>query len=153
MMAKDTEVAQALATAIGREEEAHRFYSDVAARAGNPAVKETFLALAKDELGHKTFLEGARQDLRLLDKLPAVPDYKVAEATAQPTLSVEMKPADAFALAMKKEEEAARFYEGLAESAKDPQLRAMFGNLARMELGHKSRMESLFVAVGYPEAF
>jgi len=29
----------------------------------------------------------------------------------------------------------------------------MFENLARMELGHKTRLEHMFVDIGYPEAF
>jgi len=45
------------------------------------------------------------------------------------------------------------FYRGLAQSATDATLSAMFENLARMELGHKTRLETMFVDVGYPEVF
>jgi rubrerythrin len=64
-----------------------------------------------------------------------------------------MRPAEALALAMKREQEAAEFYLGLARAAADPALRAAFEDIARMELGHKARLEGMYVDVGYPEAF
>lgn len=139
--------------AIAAEVEAHEFYTEVAKRSTNASVKRTFTELAADELSHKKFLEGCRLDPTQLQKIQTGPDYKVAEATALPELSIDMTPAEALALAMKKEEVAARFYEDLAASASDAVTRSMFENLARMEIGHKTRIEDLFVGVGYPEAF
>ena len=46
-------------------------------------------------------------------------DYKVAETVDEPELSMAMKPADAFALAMKKEEAAMKQYTGMAEMCAD----------------------------------
>lgn len=139
--------------AIANEVEAHEFYTKVSERSTNASVKRTFAELAADELSHKKFLEGCRVDPTQLQKIQTGPDYKVAEATELPELSIDMKPADALALAMKKEQEAARFYEGLAANAKDAVTRSMFENLARMEIGHKTRIEDLFVNIGYPEVF
>jgi len=139
--------------AIAREEEAYTFYTGISERQSNPAVKQTFDELAQDELGHKKFLQACMTDPALLSKVPLPTDYKVAEATDEPDLSFDMKPADALALAMQKELSAAQFYQGLAAAANDPVLSAMFSNLARMELGHKTRIENLFVDIGYPEAF
>ena len=139
--------------AIASEVEAHEFYAKVSERSTNASVKRTFAELAADELSHKRFLEGCRIDPTQLKKIQTGPDYKVAEATALPDLSIDMKPADALALAMKKEEQAARFYEGLAKTATDAVTRSMFENLARMEIGHKTRIEDLFVNIGYPEVF
>jgi rubrerythrin len=147
------DIAAALEAAIRGEEEAHDFYEDVARRATNPAVRQTFFELAEDELGHKVFLEGCLEDPRLLEDLHVGPDYRVAEATSLPALSLSMGPADALALAMKKEEHAARGYEALAGASSDRDIKAVFENLARMEVGHKVRLESLFVNIGYPEAF
>ncbi len=142
-----------LDAAICSEEEAYQFYTQVAERVANPVVRQTFSALAGDELGHKVFLKGCREDPRLLETLPVPPDYKVAEATALPDLSIDMKPADALALAMKKEEQAARGYEDLAKISCDPDMKALFESLALMEIGHKARIENLFVDIGYPEVF
>jgi hypothetical protein len=32
-------------------------------------------------------------------------------------------------------------------------MKDVFNNLANMELGHKHRLETVFVDIGYPEAF
>ena len=148
-----TDIKSILEVAIGREEEAYEFYANVAERMTNPAVKEIFGQLSQDELGHKMFLLAAQKDDQIVAKLPVPADYKVAEATELPALSIDMKPADAVALAMKKEQQSVELYRGLAQAASDPTLAAMFDNLARMELGHKARLETMFVDIGYPEVF
>ncbi|MBN1630209.1 MAG: ferritin family protein [Thermoleophilia bacterium] len=152
-MAQSTDIAAIFEAAIQNEEEAYDFYSEVAQRATNPVVRQTFAELAGDELGHKVFLQGCLKDSCMLRDFPVGPDYKVAEATPLPDLSIELKPADALALAMKKEEMAARGYEALAKDAPDADQRKVFENLAKMEIGHKTRLETLFVDIGYPEAF
>lgn len=152
-MARSIEIAAILEAAIRSEEEAHDFYVEVAQRATNPVVIQTFSELAGDELGHKIFLTGCLKDSCLLEEIASGPDYKVAEATPLPELSIDMTPADAVALAMKKEEQAAREYESLAKVAPSPEMKKLFENLARMEVSHKTRLEKLFVDIGYPEVF
>ena len=152
-MAPALEITRILDAAIGREQEAFAFYSRAAERVANPTVRETFTQLAQDELGHKVFLQACLEDPRIADRLPAPADYRVAEATEEQPLSTDMKPAEALALAMKREQGSAEFYRGLAAAATEATLRAMLENLARMELGHKTRLEHMFVDIGYPEAF
>lgn len=148
------EIEKLFSTAIGREIEANEFYREVARRTQNQDVKRVFEDLAKEELGHMEFLEGMKSDpTRLMTIDPPKADYKIAEATKLPALSIDMKPADAIALAMKKEQEAVEFYKRLASYAKDNQIKKMFENLANMELRHKHRLENVFVEIGYPEVF
>jgi rubrerythrin len=64
-----------------------------------------------------------------------------------------MKPADAIALAMKKEEEAMVQYKQMAESCSQPEKKQVFLDLAAMEQGHKQKMENAFVDIGYPEVW
>jgi rubrerythrin len=143
-----------LATAIAREVEANTFYRGVAERSTDPAVKEIFTGLAVEELGHREYLETISGDPQILGCLEAPEDdYGVAEATELAPLTFDMKPADAFALAMKKEQRAAEFYTRLARSATDPGVKEAFEGLANMEKRHKTRLEGLFVQVGYPEVF
>ncbi len=143
-----------LATAMDSELEANRFYSEVAGRATNPNVKQIFTELAGDELGHWQLLDAARRDPALVSRMSGpIADYRVAEATALPALSIDMTPADAIALAMKKEQEAVELYTRLAKGASDPVLSAALMGLARMEQGHKTRLETVFVQIGYPEVF
>ena len=142
------------AVAIGRETEAFEFYDAAAKKVADRSVSETFMQLAGEELGHRELLEKFRYDPTLVMKMSAPPaDFKIAEATPLPVLSTGMKPADAIALAMKKELKAVEFYLSLAQSSIDTGLRDIFRNLANMELGHKHRLETMFVSIGYPESF
>jgi rubrerythrin len=45
------------------------------------------------------------------------------------------------------------FYRSLAEATGDAEMKNIFKNLAAMELGHKQRLENVFVEIGYPETF
>ncbi|MCU0663230.1 MAG: ferritin family protein [Myxococcota bacterium] len=152
-MTSPNSVSDIFKMAIQEEEEAYSFYTKVAASMKNAAVKEIFLGLAKDELGHKEFLRGCASDATLLQKVAVPDDFKVAEATPLPALSTDMKPVAALMLAMKKEQRAAEGYRALSGAAKDPAYRQMFQKLADMELGHKAALESAFVNIGYPEVF
>ncbi|HQP36954.1 MAG TPA: ferritin family protein [Polyangiaceae bacterium] len=152
-MTNPSSVTEILQAAIKEEEEANAFYAKVAETARDAAVREIFLGLAKEELGHKQFLLGCMADTELLKKVSAPMDYKVAEATAEPPLSTDMKPVDAIALAMKKEQQAAEGYRNMARSTSDAHYRQMFEKLSEMELAHKAALESAFVNIGYPEVF
>lgn len=141
-------------TAIAREREANAFYADAAKRVADPSVKAILEELAAQEKGHEELLWKMKGDPTLAVRFTAPPDWKVAESvTALPPLSTSLKPAEAYALAMKKEQEAAELYTRLASLCGDPASREAYENLANMELGHKQRLEALYVDVGYPEAF
>ena len=148
------ELTRIFSLATQRELEANAFYGRVAKTAGNAEVKKVFEQLAQEEMGHFELLEKLRIDPTLPMKITAPKqDYKLAEATELPAFSDAMKPADAIALAMKKEQQAVEFYRGLAAAAGDSGIKDIFDNLANMELGHKHRLETVFVDIGYPEAF
>ncbi len=149
------ELNQLFSVAIQREIESHEFYLQVAGRVDNAGVKQVFNQLAQDELGHKELLEKFKSDPTLVMKFSETPlvDYKIAETTDEPRLSIHMKPADAIALAIKKEQRSLEFYQGLARGANDAEMKRIFETLARMELGHKVKLENVFVEIGYPEVF
>lgn len=140
--------------AIEREVEANEFYSKAAKASKDPSVRAIFADLAKDELAHMELLERFREDptLQMKMKKPAA-DYHVSEEMDLPAFSADMKPADAIALAMKKEQQAMEFYRGMAAQCSDKELCSIFNSLADMEEGHKCRLETAFVDIGYPEAF
>lgn len=148
------EFDQLMATAIKREMEANAFYGDVARKVENEDVKKVFAELASEEMGHAELLERYKADPTMVMKInPPDLDTKVAEATDLPELSVNMKPADAVALAMKKEQQAVEFYRGLADGTDDAEVKDILTNLSNMELAHKSRLENIFAQIGYPEDF
>ncbi len=147
-------IEKILEDAIGREVEAYEFYQQVYERVDDSGVKDVFAELAKEEQSHRDILEQyLHNPVMLMHIHPPSADYQIAEATELPKLSIDMKPADAIALAMKKEQQAVQFYRALAEQATDPKAKSVFEDLTNMELGHKRRLEDVFVQIGYPEAF
>jgi rubrerythrin len=148
------EFADLIGVAIEREVEAQEFYRKVADRATDKSVKQTFAQLSREEGGHRDLLETYKSDPTLPFTIKApVTDFHIAEAEALPVLTVDMKPIDAIALAMKKEQQAVEFYRRLAQSSTSPEHRQVFDTLTNMELGHKHRLENMFVDTGYPEVF
>lgn len=148
------ELEKIFSIAVGREVEAHEFYKEVEKRVDDESVKAVFKQLAREELEHMELLEKLKADPSMPMKFETPPkDFKVADATDLPELGIDMKPADAIALAMKKEQQAMDFYRTLADAAGEAELKNIFRSLADMELGHKQRLENVFVEIGYPETF
>jgi rubrerythrin len=144
-----------IAGAIKREVEAYEFYQQVSQKVQDPYLKDLFLGFAEEELRHQKILQGFQGKDDAAVHFVRVPDYHVAETVDEPEaeLSIRMKPADAIALAMKKEEAAMRHYSQMAEACSDPAQQKVFLELAVMERGHKNKMEKAFVDIGYPEVW
>ena len=139
--------------AIRKEEAANQFYAALAQRVKNRAVQEIFTELAKEELNHKTLLTSLQAAPLIHTKFARVPDYHIAESEAQPVVTPDMPLRDAVALAMKNEQQAAQLYRVMAQATTEADVRELFENLMNMELGHKNKLETLFVDIGYPEVF
>jgi rubrerythrin len=112
-----------------------------------------FASFVDEEKRHEKILEGFRAKGAAHLHFKKVPDFKVAETLETPTPSVEMKPADALALAVKNEEVAMKHYGELAAACSDAEQAAVFQELAAMEREHKHKMETTFMDVGYPEVW
>ena len=139
--------------AIAGEKEAQEFYTVAAYKIDDPYLKKMFEQFAKDEKGHEKILKGILSKGAINLYFDESTDYKVAETVDTPKLTTDMKPADAIALAMKKEEEAMKQYTDLAEACKDPSQKIVFLDLAAMERAHKLKMEKAFVDIGYTEVW
>jgi rubrerythrin len=142
-----------LKRAIEGEIEAAKFYADVAAQSENAYIKDLFAAFSAEEERHREILTQFRQDPAAAVSFEKVPDFHVSETVETPPLSMNMKPAEAVALAMKKEEAAMQQYNALADLCNDPARKKIFIELAAMERGHKAKMETAFVDIGYPEVW
>ncbi len=142
-----------LSGSIQREIDAQRFYRDAAEASGDGFLKDLFTGFVTEEKKHEKILRGFLESVP--EKIPFDEnrDYHVSETIARPEVSSEMKPADAFALAAKKEEEAMNQYTALADGCTDAEQEKVFRNLAAMEREHKLKMENAFVDVGYPEVW
>lgn len=148
------EYKEILAQAIVNEEDAYRFYQAVADKTEDGFLKELFAGFAQDELEHKELLAGylAGDTVKELSFETTI-DYKITEAVDKPKLSLDMKPADAVALAMKEEEEAMNLYLSLAQASANAEQKALFQSLADMERGHKTKLESLYTEIAFPEVW
>ena len=139
--------------AIENEVEAQKFYEEAAQKVENMQLKEMFADFAEEEKRHREILKQVYISNRMGDYFQEDKDYHIAEDLELPELSTDMKPADAIALAMKKEEAAMLQYTSLAETCPEPDKKKVFLDLAAMERGHKLRMENAFVDIGFPEVW
>jgi rubrerythrin len=142
-----------LQNAIQSEIDSQNFYRSVADKMSDAHLKSMFGNFVQEEKKHQDILEGFREAVPASLPFKEDRDYKVAETAEAPKPSTEMKPADAFKLAMKKEEEAMDHYLDLADGCTDPEQERIFRDLAAMEREHKLKMENAFVDVGYPEVW
>lgn len=151
---KNKDFRKIIQMAVDNEIEALEFYLKAAHKAKYENLRSLFLELAEEEKGHKKILEAYLNDETLaLDFRESHGDYGVSDTVSLPPLSSDMPFADAIALAMKKEEEAMRVYGKFAEAATDHLLKDTFLQLARMEQGHKVRLEEIYTNAAYTEVW
>lgn len=146
------EFKRIIGLAVAAEVEAYDFYTAAAAKTKDSNLGSIFQELAGEEKKHRELLEQLTIEVKPASLEP-VEDYRVAESVDKPQLSVSMRPADAMALAMKNEQEAMAQYTALAKVSADPAQRALFESLARMEQGHKVRLEGLYTQMAHVEVW
>lgn len=146
------EYKKVISMAVGNEIEAYDFYTAAGEKVENAGLKSIFKDLAAEEKKHQDFLQGLLTQAKPM-KFDENEDYKIAESVEAPKLSITMKPADAMALAMKKEEEAMAMYAELAKASADKDQKEMFEALSRMEQGHKVKLEGVYSEMAYVEVW
>jgi len=139
--------------AIGKEIEAQNFYKDVAAKATDGFIKEMFTSFVDEEKKHEIMLKNILKNKPIGSNFKASHDYGISKTVEKPDVSSGMTLADAFAIAMKNEEEAMNMYLRLAKDCNSADARNIFEDLATMEKGHKFKMESAYTETAYPEAW
>ena len=126
--------------AIEREIEANQFYTELAEKADNPAMREVFAGFAKEEAGHKVKLEAVKRG-ELVMKPDSVRSLGIADYVVDVEPKKDMSYADVLVVAMKKEKAAYRLYLDLAAVAEAEELTNTFLALAQEEAKHKLRFE------------
>jgi rubrerythrin len=127
--------------AIGNEEEAAKFYTDLAEKAELAPMRKVFEDFAREEQGHKAKLLGVKQSGKMEPAPKAVLDLKIGDYLVDPPPGPEMDVQQALILAMKQEKAAFRLYTDLAAATDDENLRALLLALAQEEAKHKLRFE------------
>ncbi len=142
-----------LGMAIENEIEAAEFYQGVYDQTGDASLKSIFGELAQEERKHREMLEGFLKNEGQRMRFKAGADYNVASTIEMPRLSMEMKPVEAIALAVKKEEDAMLMYQEFANASDDAEQKEIFENLVRMEKSHKINLEELYTNMAFPEVW
>ena len=139
----------------GIEKEIHSqlLYTDLGRAVKEPAARDAFRELVKQEKGHQQLLEqylhgelkeGALQPQQVMD-------YKIAEYFDLPDISAEIKLADVFLLAANREKSSHEFYLDLARAHPAGKVKRLLNKLASQELEHKQRVEFLYTEVAFPQ--
>ncbi len=140
-MEKFKNIDEVLVFAMKSEQEAVDFYNQLANQMQNQEMKETFLQFAREEVAHKARLQKIK-DERLFDLSDEkVQDLSISDYVVNVKPSPDMKYDEALVLAMKKEKAAFKLYTNLAKRTENPEIKAVFNNLAIEESKHKLRFE------------
>lgn len=138
--------------AIRQEELSHEFYSRLARLVTHQDTKDTLAWLAKDELEHKAFLESCLTPTGCTLTGQAQ-DTHLAEIMKTPAITPDLTPKEALMVAMKREEGSYHFYQRLASLQPPGEAKAFLEKMAKMELGHKEKVEYLYANVAFPEVW
>ncbi len=134
-------VDEILDFAIGQEEQAAEFYTELAGRMDRPWMSEIFKEFAKEEMGHKRKLLEVKAGKRLMAAEQKVLDLKIGDYLVDVEPTDHMDYQQALVVAMKKEKKAFRMYNDLAGATDDANLKTLFLSLAQEEAKHKLRFE------------
>lgn len=139
--------------AIGEEIASYEFYKDASEKIEDQNLKSLFSELSQDELKHKQYLEEFAKSGATTIKIDGSEDYKLSEELDEVELSTDMSFKDAVQLAMKREEAAMNQYKDIAASCEDEEEKKTFEGLSEMEQLHKTRLEDIFLNVGFREVW
>jgi rubrerythrin len=151
MDATSRRIANALKTAIRREERTSAAYLSKAKKTRNPAAKKVLETLAKQEIGHankllKVLNKGAdlsnlgKRGKELAGELRVVNDDVRAIENSSEVVKVLRK-------ASKAEENSARLYRSMEKIYKGLDVGDLFGKLAEEEDKHKERIEKVLATM------
>ncbi|MCD6216524.1 ferritin family protein [bacterium] len=142
-------VDEILDYAIEREEDAARFYTDLAAKMEKPALQQVFRDFAKEEYIHKARLQEIKKDKTLEPSKEKILNLKIAEYVEEVQESdSDFNYQKALVLAMNREKRAYILYSNLANATDDEVVKNVFLALAQEEAKHK-----LFFEVEYDDVY
>jgi len=127
--------------AIKNEEEAAKFYTDLAAKTDSASMREVFQEFAGEEQQHKAKLLGVKQSGSMTPASAKVADLKIGDYLVEAEPGADLDYQQTLILAMKREKAAFKLYTDLAAATADADLRGLLLALAQEEAKHKLRFE------------
>ncbi|MDP2729492.1 MAG: ferritin family protein [Dehalococcoidales bacterium] len=152
-MATQFTLHEILEKAIEREIESQLLYRDLSQKMKDPAARDAFQELVRQEEGHQNLLEKyLRGELKegALGRRHVL-NYKIAEHLDQPELSPDMELKDVFLLAANREKASHEFYLSFSRLHPPGEVKKLLEELASQELAHKQRVEFLYTEVAFPQ--
>ena len=140
-MAQWNSIDQALDFAIGEEQAAADFYTQLANQIKLLGMKDVLMGFAQEELKHKAKLQAIKAGGSFKPTPQQVADLRVAEYIVDVAPDPNLDYRGVLVIAMKKEKAAFKLYSDLAASATDSAVRDTFLALAQEEAKHKLRFE------------
>lgn len=134
-------VDEVLDFAIGNEQKAVDFYTDLANRAENQAIRAVFEGFAREEEGHREKLRGLKASGGMAVGRDKIADLKITDYLIDVDPSDDLDYQKSLILAMKREKAAFKLYTDLAAMAPNAELKRTFHALAQEEAKHKLRFE------------
>jgi rubrerythrin len=149
----DLRLTTIIDTAIQREEEAYKFYTDLMAKIGDTSAKDALALVAAEEQKHRRFLVDYRDkgNAAKAMRMSEVLYYKIAEYQQEPPIVIDMASQDVFLIAAHRELRSFHFYTELAQLHEPDAVRDMLLAMANEELKHKEKMEYLYTNTAFPQ--
>lgn len=146
------ELVDIIHEAMDQHEVARDYYQHMAHQVKHPEARETFEYLAREAEENKARLHHCLTP-EGCPVVPPVHDLHLAEHLKVPEVTEEMSPRDALALAIKRSEALWRFYQAMAELQPPGEIRSRLEYLAKSELSHKEKLETIYDTVAFPEVW
>jgi rubrerythrin len=127
--------------AIGEEQAAVDFYSELSESSKSEDMKSVFIEFAGEEIRHKQRLRKIKEEGIFTMETVKVTDLMISDYLVNVKPTPSMTYEEALILAMKKEKAAFKLYSALAEKAPNEGLKNVFLGLAMEESKHKLRFE------------
>ena len=140
-------VEKALKVGVAMETGAYNLYTGIAKKVKDPGSKQLLKELAGDEAKHREYFETALKDpMKVMNEgkiadMKKVIDLKVSDPLKDEPLSPDATYQDTLIFAAKSEQTAVDFYTALSKAYSAHPLGKMWADFARMEQGHKLKLE------------
>ncbi len=140
-------VEKALKVGVTMETGAYNLYTSTAKKVKDPGSKKLLTEIAADEKKHREYFEAALKDpKKVMNEAKAgdvkkVMDLKVSDPLKESPLSEDATYQDTLIFAAKSEQTAVDFYTALSKAYSAHPLGKMWSDFARMEQGHKLKLE------------
>jgi len=140
-------VEKALKVGVTMETGAYNLYTETAKKVKDPGSKQLLKEIAADEAKHKEYFETALKDPKKEmneakgGDLKKVVDLHISDPLKTVPLSSDASYQDTLIFAAKSEQTAVDFYTALSKAYSAHPLGKMWADFARMEQGHKLKIE------------